>query len=209
MAGRGRQVVLDQSRRDLLVGLVSLGCTFKQAAEHAGVGRSTLFKTLKEDPEWAERMRRAQMQQHVTPLSRMVEHTKGSWRACAWTLERLNPDRYGRRPPRTVTQADCLWITKLVLHCVLEGVRGEEDRQRVVRNVERLHRQLDGAHEASPRVRRALRDVQAAFQAWQHLPAEPSPDGPAASPAAAARPGSPEDRADAANPPAFIEGSGI
>jgi hypothetical protein len=182
-----------------------LGCTLKQAAEHAGVGRSTLFKALKDDPAWAEKLRRAQMQQHVTPLSRMVEHTKSSWRACAWTLERLNPNRYGHRPPRTVTEADCQWITKLVLHCVLEGVRGEEDRQRVFRNVEKLHLRLDAVHETSPRVRRALREVQAAFKAWQALPAEAA----AGSVGAPARPESPENPDEHAKNAVFCEGAGI
>jgi hypothetical protein len=100
-----------------------------------------------------------------------------------------------------MTQADCLWITKLVLKCVMKGVRSEEDRERVFRNVEQLHTQLDGSKETSPRVRRAMRQIKEAAKAWEPPSSQPGLDGPVSFPGAQARPNSPENQvADAEKP---------
>ncbi len=162
MSERGRRKVIDQRVRDLIVTLVRTGFTLKQAAEHARIGQSTLFDNLKQDSAFAKEIRDAQVYQHLFPLSRMLEHSKTSWRAAAWILERTKPDRYGRRAPRTLTQADFRMVMELVLRSAMEGVQNAEDRARVVHNVERMVGQLDEASDTSPRVRRALRDVKQA-----------------------------------------------
>jgi hypothetical protein len=74
MANRGRPRVIDGDVRDLLTGLVGMGCSFKQAAEHVGIGPSTLFKTLREDEDFAAQLRRARMQQDLARGRR-----PGSW----------------------------------------------------------------------------------------------------------------------------------
>src|SRR5688500_8184349 len=73
MAPRGRPRVIDPKMRDLLAGLVSLGCSRKQAARHVGVAHSTLFENLRQDPEFARQLREAELQQDIVPLKRVIE----------------------------------------------------------------------------------------------------------------------------------------
>src|SRR5262245_36055054 len=81
MAKPGRPRVIDEKVRDLLIGLVGMGCSRKQAARHVGIGPSTLFKELRADEDFAARLRQAEMKQDISPLRKILEHSQQSWRA--------------------------------------------------------------------------------------------------------------------------------
>lgn len=155
MAKRGRPRVIDDGVRELLVGLVGMGCSRKQAARHVGVGASTLFAALKADEGFAAKVRRAEMQQDITPLRRILEHSQKSWRAAAWILERQNPNRYARRPPRMVSNTDCMTFLKSVLNYLLSGA-SSEDHQRTAHYLERLEQLLGLRDATTPSGRRVV-----------------------------------------------------
>src|SRR5689334_1452125 len=67
MANRGRPRVIDPKARELMIGLVGMGCSRRRAARHAGVSRSALYLALREDEHFAARMRLAEMQPSIAP----------------------------------------------------------------------------------------------------------------------------------------------
>ncbi len=160
MARRGRPRVIDDKVRGLLLGLVGMGCSRRQAARHVGVGRSTLCKVVQEDQEFADQLRKAEMQQDITPLRKIMEHSHTSWRAAAWILERQNPNRYARRPPLLVSKADCMAFLKSVIGSWTQSAC-QEDQQRIEEQLERLDLLLGGQDTLTPRGRRMLRQLAA------------------------------------------------
>jgi hypothetical protein len=60
------------------------------------------------DPCFAQRIRCARMTSEVNLLGSLTGAAGDSknWRAAAWLLERLYPDRYARRKPNTLTLRD-------------------------------------------------------------------------------------------------------
>lgn len=97
---------LDPVVFDRIAEALRTGVSLEAAAEYAGVPRSTFF-------DWLARGRRPQSRGQYKKLAEMVEEalahfevhalariTKAGekeWTADAWRLERIRPDRYGRR----------------------------------------------------------------------------------------------------------------
>jgi hypothetical protein len=187
-----------------------MGCSRKQAAEHVGIGPSTLFRALREDRNFATQLRRATMQQDITPLRRILEQSQTSWRAAAWILERQNPSRYARRSPMMVTRADCMAFLKSVLGFLIKGPC-LEDRQRVLENLKRLDELLSGCDLTTPMGRRVVRQMSEADD-LAAPPAAENPPGGANCWSSGTAPESPSiaEIADANREiPAFDEGGGI
>ena len=107
MAERGRPTKLDPERRRQLCGLVSVGFSRWHAARHLGVGKTTLFRAAKQDPEFEEQLRNAELHQELKPIKRIADHP--SWRAMAWLLERQKPDLYVRRAHRYRDPGRSVW----------------------------------------------------------------------------------------------------
>ncbi len=133
-----------------------MGCSRKQAARHVGVGYTTLFETIRKDQDFAERLRRAEMSQDITPLRRILDQSQTSWRAAAWILERQNPNRYARRPPRTFTAADLNAVLTDVVGFLVQGLSNAQDRATVLDRIMELQDDLAGRKRSTPCVRRAL-----------------------------------------------------
>jgi hypothetical protein len=83
-----------------------------------------------------------------------------SWRCAAWFLERQNPDVFGRRGPNTVTLADLHGIFGAMMKLLLEGVAEPAARQRLMKNFDGFFQRLGGQQRSSPRVRRAIMELE-------------------------------------------------
>ena len=80
----GRPRVIDQQKRELICGLVSMGFSRHRAARHVGIARTTMFRTVKEDAGFAQQLRDAEMRQDLQPLRQIKEQMATNWRAAAW-----------------------------------------------------------------------------------------------------------------------------
>ena len=159
MAGHGRPKLLDEQRQNLICALVSRGFSRWQAAKHMGVGKTTLFRAIKQNPAFAERLRQSELHQELSPLQKIVEHSGKSWRAASWLLERQKPELYARRAPDTVTLGDLNAIFNAMMQLMLDGVRDQQDRDRVENNFHRFFEELGGRTRSSARVRRAIKKL--------------------------------------------------
>lgn len=85
------------------------GLTRKVAARVAGISPTTLYKYLREDAEFAQRVKSAQADGEESLVDLIREHAADTWQAAAWLLERRYPDRYG--PPKQRLQHEVTPMT--------------------------------------------------------------------------------------------------
>jgi hypothetical protein len=160
MSKTGRPKVFDEKKRELLCGLIGIGFTRRQAAQHVGVSRRTVARAIQEDEEFGRHLHNAELNQELRPIQHIATQMPKNWRAAAWMLERQRPDLYVRRTPRTVTLGDLRGIFGALMKLLLDGVPQQEARDRVQKNVEAFLRQLGGRQRCSPRVRRVLDNLE-------------------------------------------------
>src|SRR5687768_13874087 len=103
MAKRGRPRIVDEGMKKMLVALVAAGCSQREAARRGGCAASSVNLAAAQDAEFAERLRRAQLEKRLSRLIRFRSLSRRSWRAAAWYLERQWPSRYGGRRPDVVS----------------------------------------------------------------------------------------------------------
>ncbi|MEX2139406.1 MAG: hypothetical protein WD894_09100 [Pirellulales bacterium] len=94
----GRPAVFDESMRARFCGKIETGCTLRYAAKRLGISRGTVAYACRTDPEFANRVRRAEQQRDLTSVGRIQNAGEKSWRAAAWLLERNAPDHFSLRP---------------------------------------------------------------------------------------------------------------
>ena len=98
---RGRPPVLDDLAKGRLLGLMSHGLSFRQAAAQLGVHHQTLLNALKRDESFAQQVAEARLDAISQPLLVVVEAARKNWRAAAWLAKFLNDRRvssYERTP---------------------------------------------------------------------------------------------------------------
>ena len=90
---RGRPVKLDDLAKGRLLGLMSYGLSFRQAAAQLGVHHQTLLNLLKRDEEFAQQVSEARLDAVSQPLLTVVQASRTSWRAAAWLAKFLEDRR--------------------------------------------------------------------------------------------------------------------
>ena len=145
--------------KDLLCGLVGVGLSRVRAARHVGISRSTFYRLLKREPEFASRLRQSEMQGEVLPLRQIINHGKTNWRAAAWVLERTMPDLYGRRAPFTVTHGDLMAILLAQAKLYLSDLAQTEYFDKVAERLRQLNDLLRPSYKQSSNARRAMKEL--------------------------------------------------
>lgn len=99
MAKRGRPPKLDEAKRNEIITVLRLGGTIAVAAQFVGCCSRTIYNTADRDPEFGKRMQRARASHEITLLKRIDDAASDPkyWRAAAWQLEHMYPDRYQKR----------------------------------------------------------------------------------------------------------------
>jgi hypothetical protein len=141
--------MLTEAQRHELVALLAAGHSRRAAARIVGCARSTLYRMEARDPEFAQRVARAegpgespQRKQDPRKIFPTL-HQPANWRAAAWVLERLNPEDFG--PPRNASNFDLL-VEADIFRSFVELVRDEIPRDvccQLVREINQLLAQYD------------------------------------------------------------------
>ena len=141
--------MLTEAQRHELVALLAAGHSRRAAARLVGCARSTIYRVEARDPEFAERVARAegpgenpQKKQDPRKIFPTL-HQPANWRAAAWVLERLNPEDFG--PPRNASNFDLL-VEADIFRGFVELVRDEIPRDTcclLVRQINQLLAQYD------------------------------------------------------------------
>lgn len=87
---RGRPPALDDVAKGRLLGLMSYGLSFRQAAAQLGVHHQTLLNAMKRDEQFAQQVAEARLDAISQPLLTVVKASRTSWRAAAWLAKYLD-----------------------------------------------------------------------------------------------------------------------
>jgi hypothetical protein len=90
---RGRPPALDDLAKGRLLGLMSYGLSFRQAAAQLGVHHVTLLNAMKRDEAFAQQVSEARLEAISQPLLIVVQASRTNWRAAAWLAKFLEDRR--------------------------------------------------------------------------------------------------------------------
>ena len=138
MAQRGRKAVLDEYKRREILAIVAVGCKREVAAEYVGCDPSTIYRTAQRDAEFAEKLRQKELQSEIGYLQnlRKAAQNERYWRAAAWALERMNPEKYGRRGPDVITVDEVGELMAQFAEIIVEEVPVPEYRKRILKRID-------------------------------------------------------------------------
>jgi hypothetical protein len=134
-----RRDVLDEAKRTTILTLVANGSSRRIAARVVGCAPSTITRTAARDPEFAQRLARAEQNVEIEALRRLRNTARQDryWRASAWLLERKNPDDFAARPPGTCSPEGVVrLLTELTI--ILAGSVPEENCRRAIDRLDQL-----------------------------------------------------------------------
>ncbi|MDO4558090.1 MAG: hypothetical protein Q4C47_03905 [Planctomycetia bacterium] len=118
----------DSQQREILAFLM-IGTSRRSAVRYVGCTLSSLDRTLRENVEFSNRVRRAERRVETDCLKSLYHAVTQDqqWRAAIWLLERLNPDEFSKRNPGTISAVDfvrmCNTLSDLITTCVPERYR--------------------------------------------------------------------------------------
>jgi len=121
-------------RRERIIASLSDGCTYKEAAEAAGIARQTLWEWRQEDGGFARRCRRARAEAAEEMLSMLMKRAReGDTSAAQWWLsrvagiDRVEPDHADLEPYVEAVRSG--------LHAELTDERAHEVMQTIYDNL--------------------------------------------------------------------------
>ncbi len=109
MAGRNK--VLDDKKREVVVALLAGGMKLAQVADYVGCSTITIRREREENEEFDARIRRARASREIRPLEAMRQKSATHWRAAAWMIDRDDRQRAARKgktPPIARRELDTL-----------------------------------------------------------------------------------------------------
>ena len=140
MANRARRCVLDEKKKSRILSLLMAGCSRLTAANSVRCDPKTIFNTARRDPEFAERLALAENAAeliHLDNINKAGREVK-YWRASAWMLERLHPDRFGKSDPDTITPSQIAALIVQIAEIIIQEIPAARHRQQILKRFDRL-----------------------------------------------------------------------
>jgi hypothetical protein len=119
--------VLDDFKKGLIINMVTEGSSQRSAAGAVGCAPSTITRTAQRDRRFGLDLLQAHellKMRALRTMNRVADQDK-NWRAAAWLLERLEPDRFALRKPFQFTLDQMKDIFKQVCKAFSQGVPSE------------------------------------------------------------------------------------
>ena len=154
MAKRGRKRFLDGYKRREILAILGVGCSRATAAKYVGCSVVTIQNTADRDPQFAEQLRRKEHVSEIAYLENIQKaaRTERYWRAAAWALERINPDKYGRRGADVITVDQIRALMAQFSEVVVEEVPARH-RKNILKRLAAISDALKGASKNKDRRR--------------------------------------------------------
>ncbi len=137
------QILTDDQKREFCL-IVLIGCDRETACNYLGWSRSQLQNALKQDPQFAKRLARAEATPEFIHMRNLHNAAKDEkhWRVSVWWLERCAPERYARRNPDAVSAAQLRQIIKQIADAITGEVASPDDRQRLLTRLSKIAREV-------------------------------------------------------------------
>jgi hypothetical protein len=114
-----------------VIALITAGFSIERAARYVDCAASTIRRECRRNPEFDRDLRRACFSAELSPLQAVREAARKYWRAGAWLLERLDPQRFGKQNPRHVTPEQLQAFSSIITEIVSREVANPQERQRI------------------------------------------------------------------------------
>jgi hypothetical protein len=127
-------VSLDESKKREIFAILTVGGTRAMAAQYVGCHAEAIRRAAISDRNFAAQLRRAELGAELTFLRNIQLASKDpkQWRASTWALERLFPDRYGRRPANSITPEQLAEVIREMGNIVIGEVSTKRFRERIL-----------------------------------------------------------------------------
>lgn len=144
----GKVELLDESRRREVLAFLMLGSSRKQAAKYAGCSLASIQRTERTDCDFAMRLRKAESRVEADCLKSLHQAVtqEQQWRAATWLLERLNPEMFGKRNPRSVSVQECTQLFLALSELITRQVPSRY-RSKVLKELDRMIKELETPNE--------------------------------------------------------------
>jgi len=155
VAKRGRKSILDGYKRREILAILGVGCSRRVAAEYVGCAISTIQNTADRDPNFADKLRQKEHASEIGYMEniRNAARTERYWRAAAWALERLHPDKYGTRGPDVITVHEIKNLLAQFAEIIVEEIPVAEYRKKILKRLEAISDSLKDASKNKDRRR--------------------------------------------------------
>jgi hypothetical protein len=138
---RRRRILDDMKQREVLA-ILSVGCSQSMAAKYVGCSPVTIRREAARDPKFAEKLAKARGSAELGLVKniRKAANKEQYWRAAAWALERMFPEKYARRGPDVITAEQLAQVLAQLAERVIEQVPVDAYRKKIVKAVESVAR---------------------------------------------------------------------
>ncbi len=143
MSQLGRPRALDDIKRREVCAVVATGCSLADAARYVGCAPTTLRREALRNPEFHEALRQAEMGSQLGPLRLVRKAANSHWRAAAWLLERINPERFAKPDKKTLQPAEVAQLVDSIVELMAEEIDDPATQQRI------YHSLLAKAHQVT------------------------------------------------------------
>jgi len=98
MTGQLITLHLTDEQKSHICGVLSIGCDWHTAANFVGCSLADIRRAMRNDPDFAARLRRTEAGAEVAYMRTIHEAAKDpkNWRTAVWWLERHAPERFAR-----------------------------------------------------------------------------------------------------------------
>jgi hypothetical protein len=143
MARTGRPPVLDAEKKAKVLEVVAAGFPIRYAARYVGCDEGTIRHAGQRDPEFYDQVKYAQFKAEYDLVKniRTASESGKNWRAAAWSLERMFPDRYGPHHRDEITQEHLVQLSRTYLAIVKRRVP-EPLREEVIKEMRRASAEM-------------------------------------------------------------------
>ena len=151
MAKVGRPRALDDAKRREVCALVSAGCGIVRAAKYVGCNPSTIRREALRNVDFHDHLRQAELAAELEPLRLLRQKANTHWRAAAWLLERMNPQRFNKQDTMRLDHDQVAVLFERFLDKIVVEIPDEQLRARVYQRLgatvrQDLHDAFDATH---------------------------------------------------------------
>ncbi len=155
MAKRGQRTILDGYKRREILAILGVGCSRRVASDYVGCAIATIQNTADRDQNFAAKLRKNEHGSEIGYMEniRNAARTERYWRAAAWALERLHPEKYGRRGPDVITVDEIRNLLAQFAEIIVEEVPVAEYRKKILKRLKSISDSLKDASKKKERRR--------------------------------------------------------